>query len=135
MDLSLVTADLLTSLPVERRAVELLRAITAGEDKRSSFFQNRRNVLLTLQQRFDVGLLPEEGRAYEEAFDWLKLLHGLVAREPSQNGDDWFFVTDRGWDIAESDSALADIAIAGRLAQNLHPRIAERVRNQLSRPC
>ncbi len=76
------------------------------------------------------GSRPKDAaRAYEEAFDWLAL-HGLVAREPSQSGPDWFFVTERGWDVVENDSAVVRIGASERLGADLHPRIAERVRNQ-----
>lgn len=67
MDLSRLTPDLLTSLPVDRRAVEILRAITRDEP-RDAFFNNRRNIRLTLEQRVWEGAGSfEASRAYNEA--------------------------------------------------------------------
>jgi uncharacterized protein (TIGR02391 family) len=122
-----LTPDLLTALPVDRRAVELLRAITAGEPRQ--FFNNRENVRLNLEQYAWQSRHPGAARAYEEAFGWLQR-QGLVAREPSQSGPDWFFVTDAGWEVAASDDGLAKMAAAERLSVDLHPRIAARVRSQ-----
>jgi uncharacterized protein (TIGR02391 family) len=127
MDLARLQPDVFVELPVERRGVELLRAITASEGR--GFFSNRRNILIQLQTHHWEGQTAAAERAFSEAFDWLQL-HGLVSREPSQDGPDWFFVTDRGWDVAENDQALPQIAAAERLAVDLHPRIAERVRAQ-----
>jgi uncharacterized protein (TIGR02391 family) len=129
MDLGRLRADVFVELPVERRAVELLRAITADEPR--TFFSNRGNVLIDLRTHHwgpEAGARAE--RAYSEAFEWLQL-HGLIAREMSQSGSaDRFFVTDRGWDVAENDAALPQIEAAERLGVDLHPRIAERVRAQ-----
>ncbi len=127
MQLGRLHADTFVQLPVERRAVELLRAMTAGESR--EFFNNRGNVLIELQTYHWGNADQDAGRAYSEAFDWLQL-HGMVAREMSQATPDWFFVTERGWEVAESDAALPQIAAAERLAVDLHPRIAERVRSQ-----
>jgi hypothetical protein len=41
-------------------------------------------------------------------------LHGLIAREMSQNSPDWFFVTERGGDVVENDAVLPRIAAAER---------------------
>jgi uncharacterized protein (TIGR02391 family) len=129
MDLGRLRADIFVELPVERRAIELLRAVTASEAR--TFFSNRGNVLIDLRTHHwgpEAGTRAE--RAYSEAFEWLQL-HGLIAREMSQSGSaDWFFVTDRGWDVAENDAALPQIEAAERLGVDLHPRIAERVRAQ-----
>lgn len=121
-----LTADLLTSLPVDRRAVEILRAVAAGEDR--NFFSNRWNVLNELIQYVWQGTEPAAARAYEEAYDWL-VAHGLVSREPSQQGPDWFFVTEAGWEVVKSAAGLAKVAAAERLTVDLHPLIAERVRS------
>jgi len=121
-----LTPALLTSLPVDRRAVEILRAVTAGEGR--DFFSNRWNVLNELIQYVWHGTEPAAARAYEEAYDWL-VSHGLVSREPSQQGPDWFFVTDAGWEVIEGTAGLAKLAAAERLGVDLHPRIAERVRS------
>ena len=118
---------LLQSLPVDRRAVEILRAVTTGEDR--SFFGNRTNVRLELEQYVWKGRESGAARAYEEAFDWLAS-HGLVSREPSQSSGDWFFVTDSGWEVVDGDAGLAKIGAAARLSVDLHPRIAARVRAQ-----
>jgi uncharacterized protein (TIGR02391 family) len=125
--LNSLTPALLTSLPVDRRAVEILRAVTAGEGP--AFFGNRWNVLNELIQHVWNGREPEAARAYEEAFDWL-VSHGLVSREPSQSGPDWFFVTEPGWEVVQSSAGLAKIAAAERLSVDLHPRLAARVRSQ-----
>jgi len=115
-------------LPVERRALELLRAATSGEGR--EFFGNRRNIRLELEQYHWRQQNTDAARAYEEAFDWLAQ-HGLVAREPSQDGPDWFFVTERGWAAAdEGDAGVARIGAAERLSVALHPMIADRVRSQ-----
>ncbi len=71
----------------------------------------------------------EAARSYEEAFDWLER-NGLVAREPSQSGRDWFYVTEQGWDVVENDSAMVRIDASKRFGAELHPKITERVRNQ-----
>ena len=52
------------------------------------------------------------------------------AREPSQSGPDWFFITERGCEVAENDAALPQIEAAERLGVDLHPGTAERVRAQ-----
>src|SRR5215211_4125603 len=122
-----LTPTLLTSLPADRRAVEILRAVTSGEDR--AFFGNRSNVRLELEQYVWKGREPAAARAYEEAFDWLAS-HGLVSREPSQSSGDWFFVTDSGWEVVKGDAGLAKIGAAARLSVDLHPRIAARVRSQ-----
>jgi len=70
--------DLLTALPVERRAAEILRAITAHEQPRGGFFNNRRNILLTLQQQVGGTAIVRPRKHFEEAFDWLGA-RGLVA--------------------------------------------------------
>jgi uncharacterized protein (TIGR02391 family) len=122
-----LTTELLTALPVDRRAVELLRAITADEPR--NFFGNRESVRLGLEQNAWRSRQPAAARAYEEAFDWLQR-HGLVSREPSQDGPDWFFVTDAGWEVAAGDDGAAKLAATERLSVDLHPRIAARVRSQ-----
>lgn len=127
MDLERLGPDVFVELPVERRAVELLRAMTSGEPR--TFFNNRRNVLIQLQTHYWGNAGGNADRAYSEAFEWLQL-HGLTAREMSQDSPDWFFVTERGWNVAENDAALPQIAAAERLGVDLHPRIAERVRAQ-----
>lgn len=127
MKLDGLTTELLTALPVDRRAVELLRAITADEPR--NFFGNRDSVRLGLEQNAWRSRQPAAARAYEEAFDWLQR-HGLVSREPSQNGPDWFFVTDAGWEVAAGDDGVAKLAATERLSVDLHPRIAARVRSQ-----
>lgn len=127
MKLEDLTPALLTSCPVDRRAVTILRAVTANEER--TFFGNRWNVLNELIQYVWNGREPAAARAYEEAFDWL-VSHGLVSREPSQSGSDWFFVTDAGWEVVQSSGGLAKIAAAERLNVDLHPHIAARVRSQ-----
>jgi hypothetical protein len=127
MKIQHLTPDFLTALPVDRRAVELLRAMTADEGR--EFFKNREGLLRELEQsvwrRDDV----PGARAYQEAFGWL-IRHGLVAREPTQSSPDWFFVTDAGWEVAESATGLTRMAAAERFSVDLHPRIADRVRSQ-----
>lgn len=115
------------ALPVDRRAVELLRAMTADEPRQ--FFNNRKNDRLNLEQYAWESRQPAAARAYEKAFDWLQR-HGLVSREPSHRGPDWFFVTDAGWEVAAGDYGLAKMTAAERLGVDLHPRIAARVRSQ-----
>ncbi len=127
MKLDRLTPEFLTALPVDRRAVELLRAITADEGR--GFFGNRESVRLNLEQYAWRAGHPTAARAYEEAFDWLQR-HGLVSREPSQSNGDWFFVTDAGWETAASDAGIAKLSAAERLDVDLHPRIADRVRSQ-----
>lgn len=127
MKLDGLNAELLTALPVDRRGVELMRAITADEPRQ--FFGNRGSVRLHLEQYAWGSRQSAAARAYEEAFDWLQR-HGLVSREPSQNGGDWFFVTDAGWEVAAGDDGLGKMAAAERLSVDLDPRIAARVRSQ-----
>jgi uncharacterized protein (TIGR02391 family) len=122
-----LTPELLTALPVDRRAVEVLRAIAADEPQQ--FFGNRESVRLSLEQHVWQSRQPAAARAYEEAFDWLQT-HGLVAREPSQSGPNWFFVTDAGWEVIADDDGVAKMTAAERLGVDLHPRIAARVRAQ-----
>lgn len=127
MKLDGLTPDLLVALPVDRRAITLLRAITSEEQRH--FFGNREGVRLNLEQYAWGSRHRAAARAYEEAFDWLQR-HGLVSREPSQSGPDWFFVTDTGWGVVDSDDGVARLAAAERLNVDLHPRIAARVRSQ-----
>jgi uncharacterized protein (TIGR02391 family) len=127
MKLDGLTPELLTALPVDRRAVVLLRAITDGEGR--EFFGNRGNVRGNLEQYAWRSAQPAAARAYEEAFDWLQR-HGLVSREPSQSSGDWFFVTDAGWEVVAGDAGVAKLSAAERLSVDLHPRIADRVRSQ-----
>ncbi len=98
-------------------------------DEGRAFFANRGNVRNSLEQYHWGGREPPAARAYEEAFDWL-IRRGLVSREPSQSSPDWFFVTDAGWQLIESGGDLAELEAAERLAVDLHPAIAERVRAQ-----
>jgi len=51
----------LASLPVDRRALEILRAVTAGEDR--NFFSSRWNVLNQLIQHVWHGTEPAAARA------------------------------------------------------------------------
>jgi len=82
VDLSYLSIGMVTSLPVDRRAVELLRAATSGEGR--EFFGNRRNIRLELEQYHWRQQNTDAARAYEEAFDWLAQ-HGLdpMARSPA----------------------------------------------------
>lgn len=116
--------DRLVKLPVEPRALELLRAVTAGEGP--SQCGNRRSIRLTLENDGWHGK-HSALRAYEEAFDWI-WTRGLVARDPSQDGPDWFFVTERGRQAASG--GMADLKAAERLSVDLHPLIGDRVRAQ-----
>jgi uncharacterized protein (TIGR02391 family) len=127
MNLDGLTPELLTSLPVDRRAVVLLRAVTDGAGR--EFFGNRGDVRNNLEQYAWRSRQPAAARAYEEAFDWLQR-HGLIAREPSQSSGDWFFVTDAGWEVVTGDAGVTKLAAAERLSVDLHPRIADRVRSQ-----
>jgi uncharacterized protein (TIGR02391 family) len=127
MQLSVLTPDRLTALPVDRRAVEILRAIVDGEGR--GLVQNRRNVRLELEQYQWQDRHTAAARAYEEGFDWLAQ-RGLVAREPTQEGPDWFFVTERGWAVVTGDEGLTRMAAERRLDVDLHPLIAARVRSQ-----
>lgn len=125
MDLNSLTPKLLVSLPLEKRGVEILRAVTAGEGR--ELIQHRENILRSLEQNVWGQHEWEAARAYEEAFDWIER-NGFVSREPSQSSAGWFYVTDRGWQVVKSDSALPKLEAAERLAVDLHPAIAERVR-------
>jgi uncharacterized protein (TIGR02391 family) len=127
VDLSPLTPQLLTSLPVDRRAIEILRAISAGESGR--VHQNRTNIRLQLEQYHWQGTDWDAAQAYEEAFDWLAY-NGLVTRDATQSGPDWFVITDRGRGVAESDTGLSRLRADQRLNVDLHPLIAERVRSQ-----
>lgn len=127
MDLSSLTPQLLTSLPVDRRAITILRTVAAGAE--GEYSGNRESIRLNLEQYFWGGTSRPAARAYEEAFDWIER-HGLVARDPTQTGPDWFFVTDAGWEVIKSDAGLAAVRAAARLDVDLHPLIAERVRSQ-----
>ena len=126
MNLAGLTPELLTALPVDRRAVEILRAVTAGEDR--WFFSNRWNVLNQLTQQVWRGREPAAARAYEEAHDWL-VSRGLGSREPSQHGPDWFLRHRSRLGGLQNAAGLAKVAAAERLSVDLHPRIAERVRS------
>lgn len=117
---------MLTSLPVDLRAVEVLRALTSVEER--AFF-NRTSVRLELEQHHWGDGQRSAARAYEEALDWLHT-HGLIAREPSQSGPDFLFVTDGGREIAAGKSGPERIAAAERLGVDLHPLIADRIRSQ-----
>jgi len=127
MDRARLTPELLTSLPVDLRAVEVLRALTS-EEPRSLFF-NRSNVRLELEQYQWGDGHPSAARAYEEALDWLHT-RGLLAREPSQSNPDYLFVTARGWELAEGESGVERIMAAERLGIDLHPLLADRIRSQ-----
>ena len=53
-----------------------------------------------------------------------------MAREPSQSGPNWFFVTDAGCEVIADGDGVAKMTAAERLGVDLHPRIAARVRWQ-----
>lgn len=125
MQLDSLTRDAVKQLTVDRRALEILRAICAGREQPPT--GNRRSHRLELEQHHWGTRDLEAARAYEEAFDWL-WSHGLVARDPTQDGPDWYFVTERGWHAAQD--GLAAMSAARRLDVELHPLIAERVRAQ-----
>lgn len=65
----------------------------------------------------------------QRSIDWLAA-KGLVAQEPSQDGPDWFYVTDPGWEVAAGDTGIAQMAAAERLGVDLHALIAGEVRAQ-----
>ena len=111
----MITPEFLTSLPVDRRGIELLRAIAAGEQERGYVMQNRSNVRLSLEPHQWNARPPEALRAYEEGFDWIER-KGLVARDPSQSSGDWFFITEAGWDVIEGDGGVARMQAAERLS-------------------
>jgi len=113
-------------MPLERRGIEILRAITSGEGR--EFFSNRSNILRELEQYVWNGSDKKAARAYEEAFDWVEN-RGFVSREPTQSGPDWFYVTERGWDAVEGETTLSQLKAGDRLAVDLHPSISSRVRD------
>lgn len=81
MDTTRLSASLLTSPPVDRRAVDLLRAMTSGEGRASLATAA---TSARYSKSTDTGGAPGK-RADDEAFDWLAH-HGLVARESAQLG-------------------------------------------------
>jgi uncharacterized protein (TIGR02391 family) len=132
MQLAALTPDVVTSLPVDRLALDLVRAMVVDSDP-ATFFHNRESVRRELENgpwAAAAGKTHHQAAcAYEEAFAWLQH-HGLVAPEPSQSGSDWFFITRRGRDVLADSEGLARLRAAERLNVDLHHLIAERVRAQ-----
>jgi uncharacterized protein (TIGR02391 family) len=125
------TAHIVRALrqPVALGAVEILTALTL--DQGSDALASRRGLREQLDGHADERAPPRAGRRLDEVLEWLQI-NGLIAWDSSRDVGDWFFVTRRGSEIANTDSGVAQIQAERRLAVDLHPSIADRVRNQFS---
>lgn len=133
MDVERLTPEIVLNLPVDELGLRLLDAVTAGEGGRGGFFFGKDRVTLERQQKLAGVLDSAEAQRYhrniEEAFSWLQR-EVLIANEPSQSSDNWFFVTRRGWALLDDPAARARLKAEARLQIELHPLLADRVRSQ-----
>jgi len=114
-------------LPTEALALRLLAHL--GAEQRGAL-QRALFVNRDILQRYagDADMFRYE-RAMQEAWDWLRTTGLLSLADPKQMGGDFAFVTRLG-EAALEEHGSARIAAQRRLAVDLHPLIAGRVRQQ-----
>ena len=113
-------------VPLEALALKLLAHIHSdGRTAQRPLYVNRD----ILQNHAGGADMFRYERAMQEAWDWLRVNGLLSLADPKQQGSDFAFVTRLG-EAALADGGMARIAAQRRLAVDLHPLIAARVRQQ-----